>query len=458
MASATSPTRQGRRARRRAHRGPLQHRTYIFSGGAGNRPTVPGRRLHRRQLHRDARNDPPRCRTWTATASTTPTLERVEAGPGGKRPAALLSMNAAGLKADALPDFFALRATRGFIDDVSRVQPAEEDGHPAPKRASGSALDRRRDRRRSRHRREAVTGNRRRTLAAGKAARLSLLALGRRRRRVDRSGRGARSAPHHRRPRGPRPPRNQRARDGPGAVGRRAICRARSCSIKRCRSVSRFSSRIGVGALYGGAPRTRNVAPAGHDYDVLLERLHSDTVPEGAAASSNDSSANTATVSVPTQIRKIFSKSPPKSAATPETWRPPRAVRGVRATGALLREAARGAARTALHPQQRRVVFAREEELMQRSARGAFPYQRARFTADRRLWERCATGSGPAGAEARAWAMTCPPSSVRISTCSIGSNGGRQRPARRRDGGRPESAQLAQGVAGAVLPHDPGGS
>ncbi len=107
-------------------RGPLQHRTWIFSGGLGattyQHPVVASiiascistLELTRLGAYLDG----------DRVNYSEEILERTWKGEsGGAHPTALLAMNVAGLRADCFPPLFHLRATRAFIDEVSRSLP-----------------------------------------------------------------------------------------------------------------------------------------------------------------------------------------------------------------------------------------------------------------------------------------------------------------------------------------------
>jgi hypothetical protein len=114
----------------RAGRGPLQQRTWVFSGGAGNTTyqypvvasimanCIAALELTRLGSYLDG----------DRVNYAEDLLERVWVGPrGGRHPTALLAMNTAGLKADSFPALFHLRAVRSWIDEVTRsLAPAAE--------------------------------------------------------------------------------------------------------------------------------------------------------------------------------------------------------------------------------------------------------------------------------------------------------------------------------------------
>lgn len=127
MAEFAYPGKDGVREDRTFH-GPLQQRTWIFSGGAGAityaHPVVASimanciatLELTRLGSYLDAER----------VHYSETTLERGWSGPeGGTHPTELLAMNVAGVKADCFPSLFHLRAVREFIDTVSHSTSAE---------------------------------------------------------------------------------------------------------------------------------------------------------------------------------------------------------------------------------------------------------------------------------------------------------------------------------------------
>jgi hypothetical protein len=112
----------------RAFRGPLQHRTWIFSGGAGN-TTYSYRVVASIMASCIATLELTRLASYLdgdRVNYAEDILDRVWKGPGGgSHPTSLLTMNVAGVKADCFPTLFHLRAVRAFLDDVSRSLPPE---------------------------------------------------------------------------------------------------------------------------------------------------------------------------------------------------------------------------------------------------------------------------------------------------------------------------------------------
>jgi hypothetical protein len=147
------------------------------------------------------------------------------------------------------------------------------------------------------------------------------------------------------------------------------------------------------------ARRELGTSPSRARLDVLLERLHKDTVPEGARFGVVERFVATLTVSVPMQVRKIL-----------EVAAEIRSHAQILATASVLVavyerlahfcEKQREELQGRLYTLNNVASFcAREEELVQRSARGAFLYQRARFQPlVRHLWEtmRDRVGAPPA--------------------------------------------------------------
>lgn len=114
----------------RDFRGPLQHRTWIFSGGAGN-TTYSYRVIASIMASSIATLELTRLGSYLdgdRVNYSEDLLERVWKGAqGGKHPTALLSMNVAGVKLDCFTSLFHLRAVRAFLDAVSHSLPAEEE-------------------------------------------------------------------------------------------------------------------------------------------------------------------------------------------------------------------------------------------------------------------------------------------------------------------------------------------
>jgi hypothetical protein len=123
--------------------------------------------------------------------------------------------------------------------------------------------------------------------------------------------------------------------------------------------------------------------------DVLLERLKRDTVPsEGHRPGMVERFVATLTVSVPTQVRKILE-------VTSEIRRHAQILAGAAAQARIYEQVANFCEKQREELQGQLYVLnnvasisKREEELHERSARGAFTYQKARFAPlVRHLWE-----------------------------------------------------------------------
>jgi hypothetical protein len=127
------PGKEGVREDRR-FRGPLQQRTWIFSGGAGN-TTYSYQAVASIVANCIATLETTRLGSYLdgdRVHYAEDILERMWAGRnGGKHPTALLAMNVGGLKLDALPTILHLRAARRFIDAVTGSLSEERELHVA---------------------------------------------------------------------------------------------------------------------------------------------------------------------------------------------------------------------------------------------------------------------------------------------------------------------------------------
>jgi hypothetical protein len=113
----------------RSFRGPLQHRTWIFSGGAGN-TTYSYRVIASIVSSCIATLELTRLGSYLdgdRVNYAEDILDRTWKGQSERHPTALLAMNVGGLKIDCFPTLFHLRAVRAFLDEVSRSpQPEAE--------------------------------------------------------------------------------------------------------------------------------------------------------------------------------------------------------------------------------------------------------------------------------------------------------------------------------------------
>src|SRR5262245_35126941 len=112
----------------RVFHGPLAHRTWVFSAGAGpisyQHPVVASIMANCIATLETTRLGSYLDAERVHYAETV--LERTWKGAEGhSHPTALLAMNAAGVKADGFPSLFHLRSVRAFIDEVSRSLPAD---------------------------------------------------------------------------------------------------------------------------------------------------------------------------------------------------------------------------------------------------------------------------------------------------------------------------------------------
>ena len=400
----TYPGKEGVREDR-VHRGPLQHRTYIFSGGAGNTTyaypvvaSIVANSIATLEMTRlGAYLDGDRVNY------TEDVLERTWKGPqGGKHPTPLLAMNVAGLKADTLPELFALRATRGFIEEVSRVQPADAEAHV---RTEAEACLREARLTDDEIVADLSIGARpltREELTAARLPQEKLHAFLSSRLNEDVGALIDLAAGHD----------LLDTTDILVDSARLAISVRATALAHRPESYlpgailfyQTVQKRLEAGRQSvlertAVARRELGTSPSRARLDMLLERLHKDTVPEGARFGVVERFVATLTVSVPMQVRKIL-----------EVAAEIRSHAQVLATASVLvsvyerlahycekqREELQGRLYTLNNVAS---VCAREEDLVQRSARGAFLYQRARFQPlVRHLWEtmRDRVGAPPA--------------------------------------------------------------
>jgi len=368
------------------YRGPLQHRTYVFSGGAGSTtygyPVIASimanciATLERTRLGSYLDGD--------RVNYAEDVLERTWSGDGGGRhPTALLAMNVAGLKADCFPSLFHLRAARAFIDEVTRSLPAETEA-----RLRATANDCLREARLADEMlvQDLGIGSRPLTREEVVAAKLPQERLhGYLESRLDEDVgtlmRLAESASE---------PQDTSA----------LIEKARAAIAARARGVANGPEGHLLGAILfyetaqkrlqenrravvERAARARQdlgAAPSRQRLDVLLERLGRDTVPaDGHRPGVVERFVATLTVSVTTQVRKIL-----------EVATEIRTQALVLASAAVL---ARVYEQLASFCEKQREelqgrlyvlnnaasICMREEELTQRAARAAFTYQKARF-------------------------------------------------------------------------------
>lgn len=370
----------------RSFRGPLQQRTYIFSGGAGNTtysyPVVASimanciATLERTRLGAYLDGD--------RVNYAEDVLDRVWRGrDGGKHPTSLLSMNVAGLKADCFPDLFHRRSARDCIDAMTRSLSPEQEVRVRDA-AEGCARE-------ARLVDEQVLVDlgigahpvTREEIAAAKLPQEKLHGYLSARLEEDVGALVALAGGDH-------------AEHATGVL----LDRARLALSGRASQIASGAEGYLPGAIFfyqslqrrfaaqrqavlERAARARaelGTTPNRERLDTLLERLRRDTVPaEGSRPGMVERFVATLTVSVPTQVRKILE-----------------VAAEIRGHAQVLASAAALATvyeRLALFCEKQREVLQgrlyvlnnvaslclREEELVQRSTRSAFTYQRARF-------------------------------------------------------------------------------
>ncbi|MFQ5599234.1 MAG: hypothetical protein ACE5G2_01630, partial [Candidatus Krumholzibacteriia bacterium] len=389
------PGKEGVREDRR-YQGPLQHRTWIFSGGAGNTtysyPVIASimanciAALEMTRLGSYLDGD--------RVHYSEDILERTWKGAeGGKHPTALLAMNVAGLKADCLPALFHLRAVRRFLDAVTHSLPDEKEVK--------------------------IREDASRCLAEAGLADEKI---------VETLGIGANPLTREE-VREAHPPQerlhayiSERLEEDLGSLLRMAEGRGQppktGVLIERARlAISSAAMRVANGPdgyLPGAVLFYQTVqkqledqrqivvdranwarselgsSPNRARLDTLLERLRRDTVPEdGHRPNMVERFVATLTVAVPTQTRKILEVS--------REIREHALVLGSAAVLCHVYESLAHFCEKQREELQGRLyvlnnaasICVREEELVQREARAAFTYQKARFAAlVRRLWER----------------------------------------------------------------------
>jgi len=370
----------------RVFQGPLQQRTWIFSGGSGTithgHPVVAsiianciatleltrlGNYLDAERVH------------YSETL-----LERTWPGPGGgKHPTELLAMNVAGVKADCFPSLFHLRVVRAFIDAVSHSTSSEADSRIRDAVASCLQTARLTD--------DAIVedvgiGARpvtREDLTAARVPQEQLHAWLSERLEQD-VGRLVAVA---------------NGQEAPAATDV-LLDRARLAISGRASQIANGPEGYLPGAVVfyqtmqkqlesqrqsvlhrATLARTElGTTPSRDRLEVLLERLHRDTVPaDNGRFGVVERFVATLTVSVPTQVRKIL-----------DVAAEIRCHAQVLAAGTVLAHVYDRLARFCekqreelqgrlYHLNTVASVCMREEELIQRSARSAFTYQRARF-------------------------------------------------------------------------------
>lgn len=367
-------------------RGPLQHRTWIFSGGAGN-TTYSYPVIASIMANCIAALETTRLGSYLdgdRVNYAEDVLDRVWKGPqDGRHPTQLLAMNVAGLKADCFPPLFHLRAVRAFIDDVTRSLPPE--GETRVREQADACL------------RDA------RLTDAGIVADLGIGA-----RPVSREEIAAARLPQEKlhgwlaarleedvgtlvqlAQQGGGPPATEVLLDRARlAVSRRASALANGPegylpgAILFYQTVQRHleARRQAVLERAEVARRELGTTPNRDRLNVLLERLRRDTVPAGGSPFGVvERFVATLTVSVPTQVRKILEvageiRSHALSLASSAV------LASVYEKLAHYCEKQREELQGRLYALNNVAsVCMREEELLQRAARGAFTYQRARF-------------------------------------------------------------------------------
>lgn len=378
----------------RTFRGPLQHRTWIFSGGAGN-TTYSYRTIASIMASSIATLELTRLGSYLdgdRVNYSEDLLERTWRGPrDGKHPTALLSMNAAGLKIDCFPTLFHWRAVRAFLDEVSRSLPEEDE--------------------------ERVRTEAEAALHAAHLAEDAILAeLGIGQNPLSREEISAARIPQERL----HAYVSSRLEEDVGNLVRLAegavpvgstdplVDRARVAIATRAGVVANSPGYLPAAILFyetaqkqlearrqavlergNMARREMGTSPNRDRLEVLLERLKRDTVPgEGNRLGMVERFVATLTVSVPTQLRKII-----------EVATEIRTHAQLLATTAVLaavyeqlaqfcekqREQLQG---RLFAVNQMASVTMREEEMTVRASRSAFTYQRARFEPlVEHLWE-----------------------------------------------------------------------
>lgn len=370
----------------RSFRGPLQQRTYIFSSGAGSTtyayPVVASimanciATLERTRLGAYLDGD--------RVNYSEDLLDRVWRGQdGGKHPTSLLAMNVAGLKADCFPDLFQRRAVRACIDEMTHSLTSEQETRLRDAAESCALEARLTDEQVNLDLGIGAHPVTREELAEAKLPQEKLHAY-----------------------------LSQRLEEDVGALVTLAtgddvtheidllLDRARLVLSGRATQIASSAEGYLPGAIFfyqtlqkrftsqrqavvEHAARARlelGTTPSRERLNTLLDRLRRDTVPaDGSRPGMVERFVATLTVSVPTQVRKILE-------VAAEIRGHAQVLASATALAAVYERLARFCEKQREVLQGRLYVLnnaasmcLREEELVQRAARGAFTYQRARF-------------------------------------------------------------------------------